>query len=85
MNSKKDAVKKTIVAIETARKTEVADDLNPEFIFDGIDTSLLLKLASGELNADFLIRRAIADRGLDKAGRWVGFDASSVVWDVKDV
>ena len=78
----KGSCEKTLNAIEVARQAEVDDELNPEFLFQDIETELLLKLASGELNADFLIRRALSHRGLDKAGKWIGFSASMVVWDI---
>ena len=58
----------------------VGDDLNPHFIFSGIHTDLLLAIAAGELDAMDLVRDALINRGVNKAGKWVGFDRSAEIF-----
>lgn len=54
------------------------DEQNPEYVFSGTHTALLVALASGELNAQALALDALANRGLDPStGRWVGFDKAA--------
>jgi hypothetical protein len=48
------------------------DHLNPNFMFQSIDSSLLLKVVTGELNLSELVAMELANRGLDDTGNWVG-------------
>jgi len=50
------------------------DELNPDFLFQGTATDLLLAAASGMIDPALLARRELANRGLDLDGQWVGFD-----------
>ena len=49
------------------------DDKNPNLMFNRIDTELLVKIASGEIDAQELARMQLANRGLNESGEWVGF------------
>ncbi len=49
------------------------DDLNPAFLFSGIFTELLSKIAKGEIDANQIARQELANRGLNTDGKWVGF------------
>jgi len=50
------------------------DELNPDFLFQGTTTDLLLAAASGMIDPVMFARRELANRGLDANGQWVGFD-----------
>ena len=51
----------------------LSDDLNPLFIFNGINTELLSEFAKGNLDIDFYLRNELAKRGMDINGKWIGF------------
>ncbi len=55
-------------------KLGTQDELNPEFIFQGTATDLLLAAVSGMIDPALLAQRELANRGLDAKGQWVGFD-----------
>ena len=55
---------------------EISDDLNPDFIFNGVFTELLSRIAKGEIDANFYARKELANRGLDLNGNWIGFKAA---------
>jgi len=42
-------------------------------ILQSAHTTLLVAAARGEIDLNELARATLADRGLDKSGRWVGF------------
>ena len=52
------------------------DGLNPHFIFSDTDTDILLEIVSGDLNIIDLAKDALINRGVNKEGKWVGFDRS---------
>lgn len=52
---------------------EIADDLNPAFILQGIHTDLLVAIAAGQIDLKALAKHTLDARGLDEAGNWVGF------------
>ena len=58
---------------ETKTKN-LPDDQNPAYTFNGANTELLKKLASGEVNARELAQKELANRGMSQKGTWVGFD-----------
>lgn len=53
------------------------DEENPEFLFSTTWTNLLIKIAKGEVDAEFYARRELANRGLSLNGRWIGFKAAA--------
>ena len=53
---------------------ELADALNPNMLFNSTATELLVKIASGELNAQDLAKQQLEGRGLNNKGEWVGFN-----------
>jgi len=63
-------------------KTYESDDLNPEYVFNIVHTELLLKLATGAVNAQELARKNMASRGLGCSGKWVGFDQAKKEWEL---
>ena len=57
------------------------DDLNAKFMFQGIDTSLLLDALKGKINANDLMKNELANRGIGPKGTWVGFDKAKTLWE----
>ena len=62
---------------------EDSDSVNPKFAFQGMDTKLLLKFATGKLNAQDYAKFEMQKRGFGKKGEWVGFDDSQKIWKSK--
>lgn len=60
-----------------------ADDINPRFIFSTTATALLLEALRGDFDLKQLIRRELANRGLNAEGNWVGFDKAAQIHKVK--
>ena len=50
------------------------DDENPSYIFSLTSNRLLSEAIKGDFDLIYLIRREMANRGLDSNGKWVGFD-----------
>lgn len=61
----------------------VSDDLNPQFIFSMTATELLLKIASGKIDAIDFARKELSNRGIGKSGVWIGFSEAAKQWEVK--
>lgn len=82
-NSKGEKVRVTIPAREEEMTDddnparELTDDENPAFLFSTTYTSLLSKIAKGEIDANFYARAELANRGLDLNGNWIGFAAAA--------
>ena len=62
---------------------ELSDELNPQYIFATIHTELLVQALNGEIDLDKLARQEMANRGLGKDGKQVGFDAAAKIHGVK--
>lgn len=60
--------------------TEVSDDENPEYMFQTLHINLIKKLATGQLDGKKYAQKELAQRGLDKNGKWIGFDAAKKYW-----
>jgi len=50
------------------------DALDPRFIFNSTANQLLTEALNGEFDINYLVRRELANRGLDEEGNWIGFD-----------
>ena len=50
------------------------DDENPSYIFSLTSNRLLSEAIKGDFDLIYLVRRELANRGLDSNGKWVGFD-----------
>ena len=48
-----------------------------------LPSDLLGAMARGEIDAQAVAARLMADRGLDQQGEWVGFPQAAVVWGGK--
>ena len=60
-----------------------ADDINPRFIFSTTATALLVEALRGDFDLKQLIRRELANRGLNTEGNWVGFDKAAQIHKIK--
>jgi len=60
-----------------------SDDDNPIYMFQGMSTKLLIKIASGKINAQEYAKHQMAQRGFGKKGEWVGFDQAEKIWKPK--
>lgn len=45
-----------------------------------LPTELLLAMAKGEVDMEAIASRLVAERGLDKEGKWVGFPEAARLW-----
>lgn len=45
-----------------------------------LPTELLKAMANGEVDSQAIAAQLMADRGLDQAGKWVGFEKAKEVW-----
>ncbi|MGP8216767.1 MAG: hypothetical protein ACLQQ4_14475 [Bacteroidia bacterium] len=59
------------------------DEIDPRYIFSMTATQLLTEALKGEFDITYLIRRELANRGLDKEGKWIGFDKSKELHQVE--
>ena len=60
-----------------------ADDINPRFIFSTTSTALLLEALRGDFDLKQLVRRELANRGLNSEGNWVGFDKAAQIHKIR--
>lgn len=65
----------------TARLAAAALDLSFDdlLMFQGTPASILAAAAAGQLDLLQLAREELACRGLDTAGKWVGFDRAAEI------
>lgn len=56
--------------------------MNPLEHLQPLPTELLQAMAKGEVDVQAVAARLMADRGLDRNGKWVGFEAAAVAWGV---
>lgn len=70
--------------MKTNYKTQTPDDLNPGFTFGITPTALLMRFATGELNAAEATRTELASRGIGTNGTWVGFDIARAEWEAAE-
>ncbi|MBL7910091.1 MAG: hypothetical protein JNJ41_03405 [Bacteroidia bacterium] len=55
------------------------DDENPGFLFSLTNTKVLTEALQGDFDLVYLVRRELANRGLNSKGKWVGFDEAKKV------
>lgn len=61
-----------------ANDEDIPNDENPAFLFSNTYTKLLSMIAKGEIDPVWLAKKALAGRGLDKNGLWIGFNAAEI-------
>lgn len=74
-------VAKELAAV--ARTLAASDETNPDFLFQTTHVKLVQAVATGRLDAKKAAQREMANRGLGKSGKWVGFDQAAKEWKVK--
>ena len=64
---------------------EISDDDNPEYVFRGVNTSILTKIVNKKVDPVRLAEMELYNRGLDKKGKWIqgGPEKSKKYWNVK--
>lgn len=60
---------------------EVPDEMNPELVFNGTHTHLLLWMLVGDPKN--LIKDQLAKRGVDDSGSFIGFEEAEKFWATK--
>lgn len=81
---KKDILEKIDTLTETGMKVnEASDDENPKYMFQGMNTKLLVKIATGKINAQEYAKYEMTNRGFGKKGEWLGFDEAGKLWKSK--
>lgn len=60
-----------------------ADDINPRFIFSTTSTALLVEALRGDFDLKQLVRRELANRGLNAEGNWAGFEKAAQIHKIK--
>lgn len=55
------------------------DDDNPSYIFSLTSNRLLSEAIKGDFDLIYLVRRELANRGLDSNGKWIGFDEAKKI------
>lgn len=55
------------------------DDENPTFIFSLTNSKVLAEALRGDFDIIYLVRKELANRGLDSTGKWVGFDQAAKI------
>ena len=82
MQSQKNGARRAEVAAlnKASMDGTLRDELNPLFVFQMTHNDLLVAIAIGKLDAVQLAREELANRGMGKAGSWVGFDRAEAEW-----
>ncbi len=63
-----------IQLIRGKAKERLPDDMNPEYLFSKTHIDLLLQIAQGTLRTKKLARRELQNRGINKDGKFIGFE-----------
>jgi hypothetical protein len=58
------------------------DDENPQFIFSMTSDKVLVEALNGDFDLVYMVRRELANRGLDQNGKWIGFDKAKEIQKV---
>lgn len=60
---------------------EIPDEVNPELMLNMTASELLIKVAKGEIDIQKLVRKELANRGIDDQRSWIGFDKAKQYWE----
>lgn len=82
MQSQKNGARRAEVAAlnKASMDGTLRDELNPLFVFQMTHNELLVAIATSKLDAVQLAQEELANRGMGKAGSWVGFDRAEAEW-----
>lgn len=61
---------------------ELPDDLNPRYLFTTIHTVLLVQALNNKIDLQYLVKKELANRGLNDKGLWVGFEKAKQIHGV---
>jgi hypothetical protein len=59
------------------------DETDPRHIFSMTATQLLTEALKGEFSIEYLVRRELANRGVNQDGIWVGFPQAKELHHIK--
>ena len=62
---------------------EVSDADDPKYMFQTLNTSLVLAIATKKINAVEYAKKEMENRGFDNKGKWVGFELAKKIWKSK--
>ena len=63
--------------------SEMTDDQNPKYMFQGMNVKLLVQIASGKINAKEYAKYEMQNLGFGKNGEWIGFPEAKKLWKSK--
>jgi len=63
--------------------SEIADEFNPDYMFQTMYTKLVVDIAAGKIDAKLYAKKELSNRGIGKSGRWVGFEQATKEWGLK--
>lgn len=56
------------------KEDPLPDELNATLLYASTHTKLLIQIVKGTIDSKKLAEQELQNRGLDKNGKWVGFD-----------
>jgi hypothetical protein len=77
-----DIARRKITESNLKKNFSQSDNLNPQFIFNSTETQLLIEALNGEYDLNYLVRKELANRGVDAKGLWIGFNEAKLRHDV---
>ena len=80
---KKSILDKIDLCVDHNIVNEAGDDENPKHMFQGMDTKLVIKVATGKIKAEEYAKFEMQNRGFGKKGEWIGFLAAEKLWKSK--
>jgi hypothetical protein len=60
-----------------------SDELDPRYIFNMTATQLLTEALKGEVDIEYMVRRELANRGVNLDGVWIGFSQAKELHQIK--
>lgn len=61
------------------KKEEITNTQNPAYLFQTFSADILCAIVNSEINPVELARNELAARGLDRSGKWVGFEQAEKI------
>ncbi|HOJ19591.1 MAG TPA: hypothetical protein PLT92_13600 [Ignavibacteriaceae bacterium] len=58
------------------------DDLNPRYLFSTIHKDLLIQVLNNKIDLQYLVKKELANRGLNAEGLWIGFEKAKQIHGV---
>lgn len=70
---------KKATSFDASKYDDRIDGVNPRYIFTMTSTKVLVEALKGDFDLNYMLRRELANRGLDEDGKWVGFDKAAEI------